>query len=242
MFKENKLKIFKTQMKIPVNEIVNALSNAFAKVVSAVKRNGALISAWAVLLFITFYTFVINPLNINELIKEKHDQMEAQHNENVDKRLLADQLIPTILENIRIKYNLDRVSLLEMHNSTQNINGVSFLYLSMIYEEVADSVDYITDSYQYQRTGNFYEMFAEMKKDGCVILNDMDNIKDSKYSRITKRMVKNGTHSAMFFPLFNQNMRIDAVLVFSSARDTINSKEIWTGISKPIEEIKKLIL
>lgn len=229
-------------MKIPVSEIANALSNAFAKVVGSVKRNGALISTWAVLLFIILYTFVINPINVNELIKEKHDQMEAQHNENVDKRLLADQLIPTILENIRIKYNLDRVCLLEMHNSTQNINGVSFLYLSMIYEEVADSVDYITDAYQYQRTGNFYEMFAEMKRDGYVILNNMNNVKDPKYTRITKRMVKNGTHSAMFLPIFNQNMRIDAVLVFSSARDTINSKEIWAGISKPIEEIKKLIL
>lgn len=229
-------------MKIPVSEIANALSNAFAKVVSAVKRNGALISAWAVLLFIILYTFVINPININELIKEKHDQMEAQHNENVDKRLLADQLIPTILENIRIKYNLDRVSLLEMHNSTQNINGVSFLYLSLIYEEVADSVDYITDSYQYQRTGNFYELFTEMKRDGYVIMNDMEHCEDIRFKRITKRMVKNGTHSAIFLPITNTNGRIDAVLVFSSARDTINSKEIWTGISKPIEEIKKLIL
>ena len=229
-------------MKIPISEITNALSNAFAKVVSAVKKNGALVSAWSVLLFIILYNFIIYPININEIINEKHDQMEEQHNENVDKRLLADQLIPTILENIRIKYNLDRVSLLEMHNSTQNINGVSFLYLSMIYEEVADSVDYITDSYQYQRTGNFYEMFAEMKKDGCVILNDMGHCEDIRFKRITKRMVKNGTHSAMFMPIFNSNMRIDAVLVLSSSRDTINSKEIWTGISKPIEEIKKLIL
>ena len=229
-------------MKIPISEITNALSNAFAKVVSAVKRNGVLISTWSVLLFILLYNFIIYPININEIINEKHIQMEAQHNENVDKRLLADQLIPTILENIRIKYNLERVSLLEMHNSTQNINGVSFLYLSMIYEEVADSVDYITDSYQYQRTGNFYEMFTDMKKDGCVILNNMDSIKDPKYSRITKRMLKNGTHSAMFMPIFNQNMRIDAVLVLSSARGNVNSKEIWAGISKPIEEIKKLIL
>lgn len=229
-------------MKLPISEIATALSNAFAKVVSAVKRNGVLISTWAVLLFILLYTFIINPININELIKEKNSQMEAQHNENVDKRLLADQVIPTILENIRIKYNLERVSLLEMHNSTQNMNGVSFLYLSMIYEEVADSVDYITDAYQYQRTGNFYELFTEMKKDGYVILNNMDKEKDHKYARIMKRMVKNGTRSAMFIPIFNQNMRIDAVLVFSSANDTINSKEIGAGISKPIEEIKKLIL
>ena len=229
-------------MKIPISEITNALSNAFAKVVSAVQRNGVLISTWAVLLFIILYTLVVNPINVNEILKEKKIEIEKEHSENVDKRLLADQLIPTILENIRIKYNLDRVSLLEMHNSTQNINGISFLYLSMIYEEVADSVDYITDSYQYQRTGNFYEMFTDMKKDGYVILNNMDNVKDPKYTRITKRMVKNGTHSAMFVPVFNQNMRIDAVLVFSSANDTINSKEIWAGISKPIEEIKKLIL
>ena len=210
--------------------------------VGAVKRNGVLISTWAVLLFILLYTFIINPININEFIKEKQNQMEAQHNENVDKRLIADQVIPTILENIRLKYNLDRVSLLEMHNSTQNMNGVSFLYLSMIYEEVADSVDYITDAYQYQRTGNFYEVFTEMKRDGYVILNDMDNVKDPKYSRITKRMIKNGTHSAMFLPIFNQNMRIDAVLVLSSSKDIINSKEIGSGIAIPVEEIKKLIL
>ena len=241
MFIESKLKILKTQMKIPVSEIANALSNAFAKVVGAVKKNGVLISTWAVLLFIILYTFIINPININEFIKEKHSQMEAQHNENVDKRLLADQVIPTILENIRIKYNLERVSLLEMHNSTQNMNGVSFLYLSMIYEEVADSVDYITDAYQYQRTGNFYELFNEMRKNGYVILNNMED-QDPKYARITKRMVKNGTHSAMFIPIFNQNMRIDAVLVLSSSKDVINAAEIGRNIAKKVAEIKKLIL
>lgn len=229
-------------MKIPISEIANALSNAFAKVVGAVKRNGVLISTWAVLLFIILYNFVIYPININEFIKENHNQMEAQHKENVDKRLIADQIIPTILENVRIKFNLDRVCLLEMHNSTQNMNNVSFLYFSMIYEEVSDSVDYVTDNYQYQRTGNFTEMFNAMKRDGYVILNDMDNLKDPKYSRITKRMVKNGTHSAIFIPIFNENMRIDAILVLSSANDIINSKEIGAGIAIPVEEIKKLIL
>lgn len=229
-------------MKIPISEIANALSNAFAKVVGAVKRNGVLISTWAVLLFIILYNFVIYPININEFIKENHNQMEAQHNENVDKRLLADQVIPTILENIRIKFELERVCLLEMHNSTQNMNNVSFLYFSMIYEEVSDSVDYVTDNYQYQRTGNFTELFKEMKKCGYVIMNDMDNLKDPKYARITKRMVKNGTHSAMFIPIFNQNMRIDAILVLSSSKETINSKEIGSGIAIPVEEIKKLIL
>lgn len=229
-------------MKIPISEIANALSNAFAKVVGAVKRNGVLISTWAVLLFIILYNFVIYPININEFIKENHNQMEAQHKENVDKRLIADQIIPTILENVRIKFNLDRVCLLEMHNSTQNMNNVSFLYFSMIYEEVSDSVDYVTDNYQYQRTGNFTEMFNAMKRDGYVILNDMDNLKDPKYSRITKRMVKNGTHSAIFIPIFNENMRIDAILVLSSSKDTINTKEIGAGIAIPVEEIKKLIL
>lgn len=229
-------------MKIPVSEIANALSNAFAKVVGAVKRNGVLISTWAVLLFIVLYTFIINPINVNEILKEKKIEMEAQHNENVDKRLLADQMIPTILENIRLKYNLDRVCLLEMHNSTQNMNGVSFLYLSMIYEEVADSVDYITDAYQYQRTGNYSDLFLQMKRDGYVIINDMEHCEDIRFKRITKRMIKNGTHSAMFIPITNTNGRIDAVLVLSSANNIINSREIGARLSKSVAEIKKLIL
>lgn len=229
-------------MKLPIPEIATALSNAFSKVVGAVKRNGVLISTWAVLLFIILYTLVVNPININEFIKEKHDQMEAQHNENIDKRLLADQMIPTIIENIRLKHNLDRVSLLEMHNSTQNMNGVSFLYLSMIYEEVADSLDYITDAYQYQRTGNYADLFLEMKKNGYVILNDMEHCEDIRFKRITKRMVKNGTHSAMFIPITNNEGRIDAVLVLSSSECIINSRNIGAGLSKSVNEIKKLIL
>ena len=229
-------------MKIPVSEIANALSNAFAKVVSAVKKNGVLISTWAVLLFIILYTFIINPININELIKEKDIQREKEHSENIDKRLLADQMIPTILENIRIKYNLERVSLLEMHNSTQNMNGVSFLYLSMIYEEISDSTDYITDAYQYQRTGNYSDLFLQMKRDGYVIINDMEHCEDIRFKRITKRMVKNGTHSAMFIPITNTNGRIDAVLVLSSANSIINSREIGARLNKSVAEIKKLIL
>lgn len=229
-------------MKIPVSEIANALSNAFAKVVGAVKRNGVLISTWAVLLFIILYTFIINPINVNEILKEKKIEMEKEHSENIDKRLLADQMIPTILENIRLKYNLDRVCLLEMHNSTQNMNGVSFLYLSMIYEEVADSLDYITDAYQYQRTGNYSDLFLQMKRDGYVIINDMEHCEDIRFKRITKRMVKNGTHSAMFIPITNTNGRIDAVLVLSSANNIINSREIGARLNKSVAEIKKLIL
>lgn len=222
--------------------LITAMSGAFAKITGAVKRNGVLISTWAVLLFIVLYTCIINPLDINKILDERNTIKENQHKENMEKRLMCDQMIPTILENVRIKFNLDRVCLLEMHNSTQNMNNVSFLYFSMIYEEVSDSVDYVMDNYQYQRTGNFTEMFKAMKKCGYVIMNDMDNLKDPKYARITKRMVKNGTHSAIFIPIFNENMRIDAILVLSSSKETINSKEIGAGIAIPVEEIKKLIL
>lgn len=229
-------------MKLPIPEIATALSNAFSKVVGAVKRNGVLMSTWGVILFLVLYTFIINPINVNEILKEKKIEMEKEHSENIDKRLLADQMIPTILENIRLKYNLDRVCLLEMHNSTQNMNGVSFLYLSMIYEEVADSLDYITDAYQYQRTGNYSDLFLQMKRDGYVIINDMEHCEDIRFKRITKRMVKNGAHSAMFIPITNTNGRIDAVLVLSSADSIIDSREIGARLNKSVAEIKKLIL
>lgn len=223
-----------------LNEVSNAITNTIVKISNAIKKNGIMVITWAFIIFAMSYSIIINPININEVINGIHTKDKMEHDENVNKRLLADQFIPNILETIRLKYNLDRVSLLEMHNSTNNINGVSFLFFSMVYEDVNDSLDYISDNYQYQRTGNFSDLFSEMKKKGCVVINNMKH--DTKYKRITKRMVKNGTQSAIFIPIYNQNGRIDAMLVLSSCKTTIDYPTISKTLPKYTNEIKKYII
>lgn len=218
--------------------------DSFSKLINVIKKNGIIISTWSAILIIMLYTFLINPLNVNELIKNIKDQEKETHSQSVDKRLIADELIPEILDKLRIKYNVDRVSLMEMHNSTSNINDVSFLYMSLIYESIDafnDSIPYISDQYQSIRTSEYSFILKELNRKGHLYINKLDSCENYNFIRIAKKMTKNGTKSVLFYPLFN-GKRIDGMLIFSSTKDDFDYKNILLNINKPVAKIKKLII
>ena len=129
----------------------STFTNAFNKFVGIIKKNGIAVSTYCALLIIMVYSVIINPINFEKILNQRLANDTEQHVVSVEKRLMADQLVPPILENIRLKFGLDRVCLLEMHNSTQNINHVSFLYMSLTYEQydfTNDSIISVADSYQ----------------------------------------------------------------------------------------------
>lgn len=220
------------------------LIDGFNKLVSTVKRNGALTSLWAVVIFIVLYTLVINPVNVNEIIIQTNKQKDKEHTESVDKRLLADELIPEILDKLRLRYGVDRVSLLEMHNSTSNINDISFLYMSMVYESIDafnDSINYVSDQYQQQRTSEYSTIIKELARRGHLYLNNIDECKDARFVRLARKMTSNGTHSILFYPLYN-GRRLDAMLLFSSSKDDFDYQDVLMNVNKPVAKIKSLII
>ena len=223
--------------------IINALSSGLSKFIGVFKKNGVILSSWVVLIFILLYSFIINPLDINTVIKEIEKDKSSQHSISVDKRLLADQVIPTLLKNMRLEYNLNRVCLLEMHNSTENVNSVSFLYMSMVYENFDfhnDSIMPIMDMYQNQRTGGYADIFKAMQRKGYVYFENMDDYKRDFGIQLVKKVHHNGAKSMMLVPIFNKN-RIDAILVLTSFNPTMDTKSIGEGLYKPVETIKSLI-
>lgn len=223
--------------------IIEGISNAITKIFSSVKRNGILVCTWASLLFIIIYTFIIHPIDVNTLVKEINTNKEQRHTESVNKRLIADEAIPILLDNFRMKHNLDRVCILELHNTTSNINGVSFLYFSMTYESLDvdnDSIDLIGNMYQQQRTSEYYQVFKDIGKKGYVYY---DNIKGNNYYniRFLKNVTKNGTNSIMIIPIMKDN-QINAVLVLSSKNNSMDIKSIGADLYKPIVKIKEMLL
>lgn len=219
------------------------LIDGFNKLVSTVKRNGALTSLWAVAIFIVLYTLVINPINVNEIIMQTNKQKNIEHSESVNKRLIADEVMIDILDKLRLRYNIDRVSLLEMHNSTSNINEVSFLYMSMTYESVDafnDSIQYVSDQYQQTRTSEYSSVLKECARKGYLYFNVEDAKKDVRFVRMAKKLEMNGTNSILFYPLFN-GKRLDALLVFSSTKDNFDYKNILMNVNKSAAKIKSLI-
>lgn len=220
------------------------LIDGFNKLVSTVKRNGALTSLWAVVIFIVLYTFIINPIDVNSIVQELNDKEKKEHNKSVEKRLIADAAIPEILDNLRIKYDLTRVCLFEMHNNTSSINDISFLYLSMIYESIDnnnDSIDFVSDIYQHQRTSEYSEVIKEMSRKGYLYIPNLKECTDGRFYRLAKKMTINKANSLLLYPLYS-GKRLDAMLVFSSVENELPYQDIIIGINKSVAKIKNLIL
>ena len=224
-------------------DIVTRIMDGFSKFVGAIKRNGAMYSLLSVVLFIVLYNFIIYPINVNEIIMQTNKQKDKEHIESVNKRLIADEVMIDILDKLRLRYDVDRVSLLEMHNSTSNINEVSFLYMSMTYESVDvfnDSIPLISDQYQQTRTSEYSQIIKECARKGHLYLNVEEAKKDIRFVRMSKKLEMNGTKSILFYPLFN-GKRLDGMLIFSSTKDKFNYQDILMNVNKSAAKIKSLI-
>ena len=224
--------------------IIDSLANGFSKIIRVVKKNGVVVSTYCVLLFIILYSVVINPINVENVIKEIKINDGKAHTESIDKRLLADQMIKPIIENIRLKYNLDRVCILETHNSTENLSDISFLYMSLTYEDYNDndSTMYpIGDEYQRQRTGDYYDIFKELKQNGFVYISDLQNYKGDLGRRLSKKLIKNGANSVFIVPILQEG-RIKVMIVMTSKEKEIDIKNIGKNISTYVEKIRNLVV
>lgn len=226
------------------HNIITSIGNCISKLIGVVKKNGILASTWAVLLFIILYTFVINPININDLAIKINDNKKIEHDESINKRLLADELLPEILDKLRLKFNVDRVSLMELHNSTSNINDISFLYLSLVYESIDvfdDSLQYISEQYQQQRTSDFRDVIKATASRGYLYLDHLDSCKDARFVRLARKMVGNGTNSVLFVPIYT-GKRLDAMLILSSREKEFDYKNAMLNLNKPVSKIRNLIV
>ena len=223
--------------------ILQILIDGFNKLVNTVKNNGVLTSLCTTIIFIILYNFIIYPINVNEIIMQTNKQKDEEHIESVNKRLIADEVMGDILDKMRIKYNVDRVSLLEMHNSTSNINEVSFLFFSLTYESIDafnDSIPLISDQYQQTRTSEYSSVIKECARKGHLYLNVEEAKKDARFVRIARKLEMNDTHSVLFLPLYN-GRRLDGMLIFSSTKDNFDYKTILMSSNKSAAKIKSLI-
>lgn len=76
-----------------------------------------------------------------EIEKKKHDEL-------VERRIKNNPKINEILKDVLINLDADRVTVCEMHNGTNNLAGVPFLFADMAYFANAHDVEDISDEYK----------------------------------------------------------------------------------------------
>lgn len=74
--------------------MITKITEAFTRFIVAIKRYGILISLYAVALLIILYSFIVNPINPNDVVNKLYEQKEKEHIESVDKRMQADAYVP----------------------------------------------------------------------------------------------------------------------------------------------------
>ena len=52
------------------------------------------------------------------------------------------------MKDLLIRLGATRAAVCEMHNGTNNLAGIPFLYLDMTYEEISPKVDYVIDNFK----------------------------------------------------------------------------------------------
>ena len=82
--------------------------------------------------------------------KEKKEQEELameQHKADIRRRINLGPEISSVLKDVLINLNATRSTVCEMHNGTNSLGGVPFIYLSMNYEEISKEVEYSSEDF-----------------------------------------------------------------------------------------------
>lgn len=222
-----------------------SIIETFNKFTSHVKKNGLLITFMSLLMFLIAYSWILNPVDINDMAKAVIQQQKIEHDKEVKKRLAIDDYLPTFLERCRLKYDVDRVCFFELHNNTKSITNAAYLYFSCQYEDYdrKDSTMYsIKDNYQYQRTGEYNQLMKLLKENEYIYISHLtEYLKRNQYS-ILKRLHRNDVESVLFIPIKNDLNYPIAIIVLTSRDSEMNIDKIKTEITKNNKIVKDLFL
>lgn len=104
---------------------------------------------------------------------------EAKHNERMVERMNNTPLIQSELDKFRIQSNASWVSIWELHNSTNNLDGMPFLFASLTYESMNPALVPIAEQFDNVRLSLYplgsYLREHEMWYGDVETLKEVDN-------------------------------------------------------------------
>lgn len=207
----------------------------------------SIMSVGLFLFFIYYIPFITRTTVEKTTIEAMHivnKDKEEEHIKNLEQRRQLQPKIDAILESFLVSTRADRAFIVELHNGSNNLNGVPFLHGSVTYETSKEGMDGIDEEYQNISLSRF-EMSTYLHKNFEFIgsIEEMKKIdkkmaaklasNDAKYIAITT--LHNGTNEWGWFGV-----------LFNSLDNIPNEKELMSqmmissqSITKELDIIKK---
>ena len=234
------------------SQILESLANSYNNFVETFKKHGILICTVIMVLFILFWTLIINPINVNEIIQKRlqmqYEQMQQQETqlkeELIDRRYRANEVIGGLMSDIQKQYGCSRVLLLEKHNSLKTLGNVDFLYLSASIELIDtdnQQVNYISDDLQRQVVFNLLgsETITRLRHSNYLFYDDLQNEKRSE-CRLINKLIAAGDKQCILYPFRDNKHRPLLIVVISG--DNLNVSEIVGYLNENRAQVKDLLI
>ena len=120
----------------------------FIKMINDVGGKKILEAMLFVILLVFLGMFMFKP----EIVFENYDHYrERTHIERMDKRNNNTPLVQAELDKLRLQYNASWVSVWELHNSTNNLDGMPFIFASLTYESMKPGLTPIAEQFDNVR-------------------------------------------------------------------------------------------
>lgn len=146
-----------------------------------------------------------NKALIKYVMQQQNIEMDKEHQKNLISRRNITYEINTIINNLRIELEADRVIVLEFHNSFVNTTGFPFLKYTVTYEKISKGSKTIQQNYQSSQFSSVATIAENVLNDRQHIFT-LNNIEEIE--RICPIMMNDSTinRGVVFKGLFdNQN-------------------------------------
>lgn len=234
------------------NNVIDSIVNGYEKFIKIIKKHGLGYSILIMILFIIFWTLIINPIRFNNIIEDRlkshTEQVNQEETEKVEelieRRYKANEICGDIMSKLLFKFNANRVLLLEKHNSVKSLGNVDFLYLSCSLEMLDThnpDTDYISEDLQRQMTVNLLgnDVIGLLKHSKYLYYNNLQDYKRNQ-CRLLNKLKEAGEKEALIYPFCDKNHR--PILILVVCGDNLNVKEILDYIDEFNKQITDLLI
>ncbi len=200
------------------------------------------------LILVLSYTLIINPIRIDQIVEKRIEMIWQNQNDkanemrelNIEKRYKADEIVGDIMVKLIDRYdNIQRVLLLEKHNSLQSLSGVDFLYLSCSMEMLTPNsthLNYLSEDLQKQIVVNLIgnDMINTLKHRDYLYYPDVANCQHPQH-RLIHKLRDAGDKECIIIPFKDSSHR--PLLLFVITGENLDVE----GITDYIQQFSKTI-
>ena len=234
-------------------QIFQAIANGFSKFIGIFKRNGFIYSLATMMVFLSAYAFVLNPVSCSRIYENSvewvYEYQKTKQNEKkiyyIEKRYKADEIVGGIMVEAIDKFEcIQRILLLEKHNSVQSLSGVDFLYLTCSMEMLTPNsrhLNYLSEDLQRQIVVNLMgnDMITTLKHRDYLYYPDVASCNHPQH-RLIHKLQSAGDKECLIIPFKDANNR--PLLLFVVTGENLDVEGITKYIDRYSNQIKECLL